>query len=194
MVDQLSGAVSEASVHDEREVRRHQEVGSGGGHGARHPLAAPVGVLGHGEPLAVAQGLPCLVKGLGNGDFAVLELRAEAVAVGLRGEDLLHREIPRLGDDQVDRLPVELRVALVLGEFFDVQLLVKDEIDVSAVRKNLSHGWLPPVFDRFFEFRRDARIARRARRRWRCPGRCRCTWWRRRSGDLLASSDGAGSW
>src|SRR5437764_14594254 len=45
----------------------------------------------------------------------------------------------RSGDDQVDRLPIEVGEELVLRESVDLQLFVKDEVDVAAVGKNLSH-------------------------------------------------------
>jgi hypothetical protein len=67
-------------------------------------------------------------------------MNADAIAVRLCRQDLFDRKAPRLGHDHVDRFPVELREELVFGELIDVQLFVKNEVDVSAVRKDLSHG------------------------------------------------------
>ena len=139
-LDELAGAMRETAVHQKGEVRRVQVACGGRRHRPGHPLPAPLGVFGEGQPLALSKGAPGAVERLGDGHVPVVEAYADAVAIRLGREDLLDGERARLGDDQVDHLAVELGEPLVFGEALDLQLLVKDEIDISSVCENLSHG------------------------------------------------------
>ena len=108
-------------------------------HGARHALTAPLGVFGHGQPLPLHKNLVGAFERLGHPDLSALELAPLLITLFTGRQDLLDGQVTGLGDDQIDGFSAELGKFIVLAKLADLQLLVKDEIDIPAIRDLLCH-------------------------------------------------------
>ena len=142
-MQRVVGAVAEARVQLEAEVRGADELLHHELHGVRQPLPAVVGVAGQPGPAALAEGGVGFLEALGRGDHAVLQPAALLVAAAVQRLEDVFANLGRLAEHGVDQVGGMLLVAGEPGQFADVEEFVEHEAHVVERRLVDGHGFLP---------------------------------------------------